>query len=76
VSDHARSELPGWSLAWSDEFDGAAGSPADPATWQPEVGWHGWGNEELQCYFRGTLVCMIKSTPRVFVAPARLTRST
>ena len=49
MCDHA-SELPGWSLIWSDEFDGAAGSPADPATWQPEVGGHGWGNEELQYY--------------------------
>jgi beta-glucanase (GH16 family) len=49
MRDHA-SELPGWSLIWSDEFDGAAGSPADPATWQPEVGGHGWGNEELQYY--------------------------
>jgi beta-glucanase (GH16 family) len=50
MSDYARSELPGWSLVWSDEFDGAAGSPADPATWQAEVGGHGWGNEELQYY--------------------------
>jgi beta-glucanase (GH16 family) len=50
MSDHARSELPGWSLAWSDEFDGAAGSPADPTIWRPEVGGHGWGNEELQYY--------------------------
>jgi beta-glucanase (GH16 family) len=50
VSDHARGEPTGWSLVWSDEFDGAAGSPADPATWQPEVGGHGWGNEELQYY--------------------------
>jgi beta-glucanase (GH16 family) len=41
---------PGWSLAWADEFDGAAGSPADPATWRPEVGGHGWGNDELQYY--------------------------
>jgi beta-glucanase (GH16 family) len=45
--------MPGWSLAWSDEFDGAAGSPPDPATWQAEVGGHGWGNEELQYYSDG-----------------------
>jgi beta-glucanase (GH16 family) len=43
-------DLPGWSLVWSDEFDGAAGSPADPAIWRPEVGGHGWGNRELQYY--------------------------
>jgi beta-glucanase (GH16 family) len=54
MSDHAGSEPTGWSLVWSDEFDGAAGSPADPATWQPEVGGHGWGNEELQYYSDST----------------------
>jgi beta-glucanase (GH16 family) len=43
-------DLPGWSLVWSDEFDGAAGSPVDPTIWRPEVGGHGWGNDELQCY--------------------------
>jgi hypothetical protein len=43
-------DLPGWSLFWSDEFDGAAGSPVDPAVWRPEVGGHGWGNQELQYY--------------------------
>lgn len=46
--------LTGWSLVWSDEFDGAKGSPAHPAIWQPEVGGHGWGNEELQYYSDGT----------------------
>ena len=50
MSDRILQELPGWSLAWSDEFDGAAGSPVDPASWQPEVGGHGWGNQELQYY--------------------------
>ena len=54
MSDHVLSEPPAWSLAWSDEFDGARGSPADPAVWRPEVGGHGWGNEELQYYTGGT----------------------
>lgn len=54
MSDRLLADLPGWSLAWSDEFDGPAGSPADPATWQPEVGGHGWGNDELQYYTDGT----------------------
>jgi beta-glucanase (GH16 family) len=53
MSHHDRGGLPGWSLAWSDEFDGAAGSPPDPAVWQPEVGGHGWGNAELQYYTDG-----------------------
>ncbi|MBO0785791.1 MAG: glycoside hydrolase family 16 protein [Actinobacteria bacterium] len=43
-------EFAGWSLAWAEEFDGPAGSPADPASWRPETGGHGWGNAELQYY--------------------------
>jgi beta-glucanase (GH16 family) len=42
--------VPGWSLAWSEEFDGDAGSPPDPGTWRMETGNGGWGNEELQYY--------------------------
>lgn len=36
--------VPGWSLAWSEEFDGDAGSPPDPRTWRMETGNGGWGN--------------------------------
>lgn len=50
MGDNRLDELPGWSLAWSDEFDGATGSPVDLAVWQPEVGGDGWGNQELQYY--------------------------
>lgn len=35
-------------------FDGAAGSPADPAVWNHELGGHGWGNQELQSYTDST----------------------
>jgi beta-glucanase (GH16 family) len=38
------------ALTWSDEFDGAAGSAPDPATWNLETGAGGWGNNELQTY--------------------------
>jgi beta-glucanase (GH16 family) len=41
-------------LIWSEEFDGPAGSPVDSDTWQPEIGGHGWGNEELQYYTGAT----------------------
>lgn len=54
MSDPVRNPPPGWSLTWSDEFDGPAGSAPDPATWQAEVGGHGWGNEELQYYTNGS----------------------
>ncbi|MCP4305376.1 MAG: family 16 glycosylhydrolase [bacterium] len=46
----------GWTLAWSDEFDGPAGAPPNPANWNYEIGdvtpdgKNGWGNEELQYY--------------------------
>jgi beta-glucanase (GH16 family) len=46
----------GWSLVWSDEFNGAAGEPPDPANWDYEIGdtlpdgTRGWGNDELQYY--------------------------
>jgi beta-glucanase (GH16 family) len=49
-----RDSEPELSLIWSEEFDGPAGSPVDPDIWQPEVGGHGWGNEELQYYTEGT----------------------
>jgi beta-glucanase (GH16 family) len=47
---------PSATLVWSDEFDGPAGSPPDPATWTHELGdgsahgIPGWGNGELQAY--------------------------
>jgi beta-glucanase (GH16 family) len=47
-------EFAGYSLVWSDEFDGAAGSPPDPRFWEPETGGHGWGNQELQYYTDST----------------------
>jgi beta-glucanase (GH16 family) len=43
-------------LAWSDEFDGPAGAPPDPATWGFDlgdgsaIGLAGWGNKERQWY--------------------------
>jgi beta-glucanase (GH16 family) len=46
-------ELAGLTPAWSDEFDGPAGSPPDPATWTAETGGNGWGNQELEYYTAG-----------------------
>jgi len=39
-----------WSLLWSDEFDGAAGTPINAEFWTAEIGGHGWGNNELEYY--------------------------
>jgi beta-glucanase (GH16 family) len=40
----------GWRLVWSDDFEGAAGSPPNRARWTFDVGDNGWGNQELQYY--------------------------
>jgi beta-glucanase (GH16 family) len=47
---------PGYQLAWSDEFDGAAGSAVDATKWVFETGngSGGWGNNELEYYRSGT----------------------
>ena len=39
-----------WTLAWSDEFDGAAGASFDGTKWVADTGGHGWGNQERQYY--------------------------
>ncbi|HYF61822.1 MAG TPA: glycoside hydrolase family 16 protein, partial [Herpetosiphonaceae bacterium] len=40
----------GWTLTWSDEFNGAAGSGVDGSRWTAEQGGGGWGNNEHQLY--------------------------
>jgi beta-glucanase (GH16 family) len=40
----------GWTLAWSDEFNGPDGSPVDASKWVVETGGNGWGNQELEYY--------------------------
>jgi len=42
--------LPGWTLTWSDEFNGSDGSPVDSSKWVSETGGNGWGNRELEYY--------------------------
>jgi uncharacterized protein (TIGR03437 family) len=44
----------GWQLVWSDEFNGAAGSPPDPTKWNYDIGGGGWGNGELETYTNST----------------------
>lgn len=41
---------PQWNLVWSDEFNGRAGAPPDPAKWTYDLGGGGWGNQELEVY--------------------------
>src|SRR4051794_41718309 len=44
---------PGWKLVWSDEFDGASGSPIDPSKWVAESGGTGCGNQGREYYTAG-----------------------
>ena len=43
----------GGDLIWSDEFDGAAGTPVDAARWVADTGGQGWGNQEREYYTLG-----------------------
>jgi beta-glucanase (GH16 family) len=40
----------GWTLVWSDEFNGPDGSAPDSSRWTYDTGGKGWGNNELECY--------------------------
>jgi len=40
----------GWTLSWSDEFNGVDGSSPDSSKWTYDLGDKGWGNSELECY--------------------------
>jgi beta-glucanase (GH16 family) len=40
----------GFSLAWSDEFEGPSGALPDATKWTSETGGGGWGNQELETY--------------------------
>jgi beta-glucanase (GH16 family) len=44
---------PAWTLSWSDEFDGAAGSGVDGTKWVADTGGQGWGNREREYYTPG-----------------------
>jgi beta-glucanase (GH16 family) len=48
------SAISGWTLTWSDEFEGPDGSAVDPTRWVHDVGGTGWGNNELEYYTDGT----------------------
>jgi beta-glucanase (GH16 family) len=45
---------PGWTLFWSDEFNGAQGSAVDSSKWNLTNKGDGFGNNELEFYRDGT----------------------
>jgi beta-glucanase (GH16 family) len=40
----------GWTLSWSDEFEGPAAATVETTRWTFDVGGGGWGNNELESY--------------------------
>ena len=44
------SPLAGWTLSWSDEFNGTMGTKPDPKYWGYDLGGGGWGVAQLQVY--------------------------
>jgi len=72
----------GWTLVWSDEFNGPNGSAVDRSKWVLETGGEGWGNHELEFYTDrienasvrdGNLV--IKALPEKYTGPNGVTRN-
>jgi beta-glucanase (GH16 family) len=50
AADASGNPLAGWTLSWSDEFNGATGTKPDPASWGYDIGGGGWGVSQLQVY--------------------------
>jgi beta-glucanase (GH16 family) len=58
----------GWTLVWSDEFNGPDGSAPDLAKWTYDTGGKGWGNSELECYTNRLQNAQIKGGNLVITA--------
>jgi beta-glucanase (GH16 family) len=58
----------GWTLTWSDEFNGPDGSAVDPSKWNFDTGGSGWGNNELEYYASGTANAVVSGGSLVITA--------
>ncbi len=58
----------GWTLSWSDEFNGPDNSAVDASKWIHDVGGNGWGNQELEYYTDGTQNAVVKGGNLVITA--------
>jgi beta-glucanase (GH16 family) len=67
-SSSGGSTPPGWTLTWSDEFDGPSGSGVDPSHWSFDTGGGGWGNDELEYYTSGTSNAVVSNGSLVITA--------
>lgn len=72
-----------WTLVWSDEFDGAAGTGVDDTKWTHDIGDGcaagicGWGNQEKEYYTNATENIALNGSGQLAItartAPAGLT---
>jgi len=51
----------GYSVSWSDEFNGTVGSGPNTAVWNYDLGGGGWGNNEWQIYVNSNANCHVVS---------------
>src|SRR5690349_3724865 len=51
-NDHADAAV--GAITWSDDFNGAAGTPVDSSKWGFDTGGGGFGNSELEYYTNST----------------------
>jgi beta-glucanase (GH16 family) len=58
----------GYTLVWSDEFNGADGSSPDSSKWMYDTGGKGWGNNERECYTNRTQNAQMKGGNLVITA--------
>lgn len=53
----------GYTLSWSEEFNGAVGSKPDATHWNYDMGGGGWGNNELETYVNDATHAQIVDDP-------------
>src|SRR5260370_32708777 len=58
----------GYSLVWSDEFNGKDGSLPDASKWTYDLGGNGWGNHELEHYTNRSVNARIEDGKLVITA--------
>jgi beta-glucanase (GH16 family) len=58
----------GWTLVWSDEFNGPDGSAVDPTKWVHETGDNGGANSEREYYTDGTANAVVQGGNLVITA--------